>query len=80
MDEWGSEGPTLLCVDTIHQRYSGMTTVHFLSTEDTEAARIKTGWPIWDKTSLEILRHEDLIETREPGEPPQFYGDLFLRN
>jgi hypothetical protein len=78
MDEWGYEGPTLLNVDSIHEIYKHITTIRFISKDAREAARYLTGWPTWDETTLEMLRHDDLVETQEQSAPPRFYGDLFL--
>lgn len=78
LDGWGFDGPSLSGVESMQQMYGETCTVRFLDAQAAAVARRATGWPQWDETTLEMLRHGDLIVTREPGKPRCYYADLFL--
>lgn len=78
MEDWGFDGPVLAQVHSIQQEYKSTTTVRFVTTEAADQAQRITGWPTWDEAVLEMLYHEDMIVTNEPGQPPRYYGDLRL--
>jgi hypothetical protein len=80
MDDWGFDGPVLANVHSIRQEYKLATTVRFATTEAAAHAQRITGWPAWDEAVLEVVYHEDMIVTNEPGQPPRYYGDLCLSN
>lgn len=76
IDDWGFEGPVLSQVHSFRQEYKITTTVRFMTSEAAEQAQRITGWSKWDETVLEVLYHDDMIVTNEPGQPPRYYGDL----
>jgi hypothetical protein len=82
MDDWGFDGPVLLSVHSVEQRY-GTAIVRFASVAAAARAQKLTGWDVWDfnPSVLEIRKRDDLIETIEPGSSvPRFYGDYLVRD
>lgn len=79
MDEWGFDGPSVSDVDSFQQMYGETYTVGFTTVETKNEAQHSTGWPTWDDKVLEVPNLNGLIKTNEPGKPPRYYADFFLR-
>lgn len=78
MDGWGYNGPELNGVESVQQMYGETTTVRFVSAAARDEALSITGWEIWDDTTLEVRDGNGLIETRQRGQPRQFFGSVLL--
>ncbi len=78
VDSWGFEGPTLTRVDSVQQMYGETYTVKFLTNDAANAAQQLTSWKTWDSQTLEMCRHDGLIEAHALGHSSLYYADLLI--
>jgi hypothetical protein len=75
MDDWGFNGPVLDNVEYAHWTY-GHLTVGFLTDEDAEFARHKTGWEIFDEKVLSVSQGDDFISISTSAGERHYFGDF----
>ncbi len=75
LNDWGFEGPTITCIEAVHVTYSATFTVWFANQEALEAAKKVTGWSDWDRLSLEMRFHEDMLVANDQNGTRSYFGD-----
>ena len=59
----------------MHVTYSATFTVWFVNQEALEAAKRVTGWSDWDRLSLEMRFHEDMLVANDQNGTRSYFGD-----
>lgn len=84
VDDWGFEGPRLKGVVGIHCTYGvqGHWNLYFESNSAANAARLLTGWRMWDDNALTVAFNDDnsMVKIRAAGEDmDHYFGDWGIK-